>query len=564
MRRFLVVVLFAVLFTPTTIFAQEGRTYAFDLRTRDNFLSFPASDPGVIEFIDKNVSLFAIDFSLDGSILYAVDSNVDTLGMIDQTTGQFSAIAPLSGDYSGGLVAGLSIDPTGGSAFMHTGAELFTLNLATGETMLVGAFTNVDPLGPAPGTMIDISINSSGQMFVHELDPDGGDGIIGGGLWSVDKNNAVASFIAPSGLQALFAQGMDFDPDTDTLYAAIYTGGGTGSYGTWDTTTGVFTEILDLPSFGPVELEIAIFGNTTYGYNFRTAPNQFLTFPLNNPLPITSTEDVEVYETFAIDFDVNGTTLILFNNITNFFGSINTDNGCFTPMGQRNGDLVIDPAGISCDPTTGMFYAVADGGDDPFLGPLPDQLYAVDPVTGTTTLMSVILDDSASGLTVVVDIAIDSNGQAFVYDIGTDSLYSLDLATGTAALVGDTTAIGDSNFAQGMDFDPITDTLYQAVYTGGGTGSYGSWDLASGTFTEILPLPMFQDPIGTGYEFEMAIGMPLLLGDINCDGIVSLLDVAPFVDLVTNGGFSSKADFNADGMVTLLDVAGFVTALIGP
>ena len=54
-----------------------------------------------------------------------------------------------------------------------------------------------------------------------------------------------------------------------------------------------------------------------------------------------------------------------------------------------------------------------------------------------------------------------------------------------------------------------------------------------------------------------------LLGDVNCDGNVDLLDVAPFVDAVSNGNFSAKADINQDGAVDLLDVAGFVALLSG-
>lgn len=64
-----------------------------------------------------------------------------------------------------------------------------------------------------------------------------------------------------------------------------------------------------------------------------------------------------------------------------------------------------------------------------------------------------------------------------------------------------------------------------------------------------------------GYELEVAIGRPPLLGDINCDGIVDLLDVQPFVNLLTNGEFAAKADFDGDEMVTLLDVSMFVAAL---
>ncbi len=60
-------------------------------------------------------------------------------------------------------------------------------------------------------------------------------------------------------------------------------------------------------------------------------------------------------------------------------------------------------------------------------------------------------------------------------------------------------------------------------------------------------------------EFEPSF----ILGDINGDGIVSLLDVAPFVALLTSGEFNPAADINQDGVVSLLDVAPFVSLLTG-
>ena len=42
------------------------------------------------------------------------------------------------------------------------------------------------------------------------------------------------------------------------------------------------------------------------------------------------------------------------------------------------------------------------------------------------------------------------------------------------------------------------------------------------------------------------------------DGSVDLLDVAPFVELLANGGFKAEADINQDGNVDLLDVQPFV------
>lgn len=55
----------------------------------------------------------------------------------------------------------------------------------------------------------------------------------------------------------------------------------------------------------------------------------------------------------------------------------------------------------------------------------------------------------------------------------------------------------------------------------------------------------------------------ILVGDVNCDGTIDLLDVAPFVELITSGQFSDKADINGDLAVDLLDVAPFVTLLTG-
>ena len=49
-----------------------------------------------------------------------------------------------------------------------------------------------------------------------------------------------------------------------------------------------------------------------------------------------------------------------------------------------------------------------------------------------------------------------------------------------------------------------------------------------------------------------------LLGDVNCDGAVNLVDVAPFVEAILIGEFSTKADINLDGIVNLLDVGPFV------
>ena len=67
--------------------------------------------------------------------------------------------------------------------------------------------------------------------------------------------------------------------------------------------------------------------------------------------------------------------------------------------------------------------------------------------------------------------------------------------------------------------------------------------------------------LATFFSFETDSGG--LLGDVNCDGFVDLLDVGPFIDLLIGGGFNSKADINQDGVVDLLDVGPFVDILTG-
>lgn len=57
--------------------------------------------------------------------------------------------------------------------------------------------------------------------------------------------------------------------------------------------------------------------------------------------------------------------------------------------------------------------------------------------------------------------------------------------------------------------------------------------------------------------------VPFLLGDINCDGEVNLLDVNPFIGLLTTDPFNAKGDLNQDGEINLLDVDPFVKLLSG-
>ena len=55
----------------------------------------------------------------------------------------------------------------------------------------------------------------------------------------------------------------------------------------------------------------------------------------------------------------------------------------------------------------------------------------------------------------------------------------------------------------------------------------------------------------------------VLLGDVNMDGEVNLLDVEPLIDAISNGAFQDEADVNGDGVVNLLDIEPFVALVSG-
>ena len=56
---------------------------------------------------------------------------------------------------------------------------------------------------------------------------------------------------------------------------------------------------------------------------------------------------------------------------------------------------------------------------------------------------------------------------------------------------------------------------------------------------------------------------PTLLGDVNQDGVVNFLDIAPFIGALSGGGFQAEADINQDGILNFLDIAPFIGVLSG-
>ena len=58
-------------------------------------------------------------------------------------------------------------------------------------------------------------------------------------------------------------------------------------------------------------------------------------------------------------------------------------------------------------------------------------------------------------------------------------------------------------------------------------------------------------------------GNGVLLGDLNGDGIVTLLDIAPFVKAISSGVYNPAGDINGDNQVDLLDISGLIQFIQG-
>ena len=141
-------------------------------------------------------------------------------------------------------------------------------------------------------------------------------------------------------------------------------------------------------------------------------------------------------------------------------------------------------------------------------------------------------------------------------DGGAFSLTSINLAELIGDGAGDVTFVGQLSGGgetsqtftlDGIAFEQETFFFDKSF----GNVSSVSWVLGSPfhQFDDIV----FGDPVDPGG----------LLGDVNLDGDVNLLDVQPFINVLSSGQYQAEADTNQDGIVNLLDVDSFIDLISG-
>lgn len=168
---------------------------------------------------------------------YAIDFQAQTtslLGTIDTVSGAFTSIATITGMAAANTVTGMSYDKTTSTMYVvsinstATLATVYTIDLTT------AAMTTVTTSASGP---IDISFNNAGVMYACDLVTDN--------LITINKTSGVVTIVGPLGINLNYAQGMCFDPQTDSLFLAAYTTA--GNLYRASTTTGTATLIGAFP-----------------------------------------------------------------------------------------------------------------------------------------------------------------------------------------------------------------------------------------------------------------------------------------------------------------------------
>ena len=64
-----------------------------------------------------------------------------------------------------------------------------------------------------------------------------------------------------------------------------------------------------------------------------------------------------------------------------------------------------------------------------------------------------------------------------------------------------------------------------------------------------------------GLSVDFTADSPVLLGDVNMDGVVDFSDIPAFIAILQSGGFKAEADIDDNGVVDFADIPAFIAIL---
>lgn len=237
-----------------------------------------------------------------------------------------------------------------------------------------------------------------------------------------------------------------------------------------------------------------------------------VTYDISGGEAISNGDVFVVAEVGTAQFNVSGTASIEANGNAFIIGRNDGANGTMVITGSQ-ATINVNDLQMDLETTSiATLSFVADSG-------------------GVSPIVSADNSEIGDMTTLTVDLTADSNFSAFSNTAG-DPIEIL-LIDNAAPVSGEFAGLSEG----------------AAVDIGGGMTAAISY--AGGIDSNDIVLELLLDESG------------VLVGDVNCDGVIDLLDVQPFVDQITSGIFDAKADIDGNGSVDLLDVGPFVALLGG-
>lgn len=223
---------------------------------------------------------------------------------------------------------------------------------------------------------------------------------------------------------------------------------------------------FDIKGLGDVYVA-TIYGACVMGVGtFKTTGPYIMNFITNSPTQFNAGDFDGEGNLFGVSMDADYTTATLVK--------INKTSGVETVVGIITGSGTSVITGLSWNYANQTMYALGTKYHNP-TDSYKSSLYTINLDNGTLTLVG------ETGNPQGIWLAIDNTGNAFMFDVSTDKLYTVDLATGAGTMIG--SAGVDLSRAQDADFDPNTGILYAVGYHNGGLSKVYSVNTTTGTFT---------------------------------------------------------------------------------
>ncbi len=229
--------------TPLAFPLMGEPAFAIDVYPGYNLVNIPdTTTPGVWNIIGglPGSQYFAGDFiNGDFSTLYAIDYGYNQLHAIDTATGAVTVVGPSvpgGGESWTGMTGATDGTMYASASACGATSTLYTIDLDDGTAT---------PVGPilSGSCVIDIAINPAGEMYAVD--------IVSDVLLQIDPATGAGTVVGLLGVNANYAQGMDFEDTTGILYWAAYVA--SGELRIIDTTTGASTLVGGFPSGAEVD-----------------------------------------------------------------------------------------------------------------------------------------------------------------------------------------------------------------------------------------------------------------------------------------------------------------------